>query len=171
MNRKFFLASISFFIFFLACAVWAGSEGKAPAFTLKDASGKVYSLAQYKDKNAVLMTFWASWCQPCVLEMPMIEKTYQKFRKDGLEVLSINVDTASGVAKAQQIVQRKAVTFPVLYDADSKAAGLYNPKGWYPFTLLVDKAGDIVYTHQGFNPGDEKELETEIGKALGLPKP
>ncbi len=149
----------------MTSAAYALGE-KAPAFSLKDASGKPYSISQYEGKKAVIMSFWASWCKPCILEMPMLEKVYGKYKDKGLEILSINNDNSSGQAKARQIVKRKRVTYPVLYDADSKVAGLYNPKSAYPFVVLIDKQGKIRYTHEGFATGDEIELEKEIEKAL-----
>jgi peroxiredoxin len=156
----------------MACALLMASAAfalgeKAPAFSLKDASGKPYSMSQYVGKKAVLMSFWASWCKPCILEMPMLEKLYGRYKGEGLEILSINTDNSSGLAKARQIVKRKRITYPVLYDTDSKVTGLYNPKSVFPFVVLIDKAGKIQYTHEGFAAGDEIELEKEIEKAIG----
>ena len=148
-----------------ASAAYALGE-KAPAFSLKDASGKPYAMSQYVGKKAVLMSFWASWCKPCILEMPMLEEMYVKYKDKGFEILSINTDNSSGLAKARQIVKRKRITYPVLYDTDSKVTGLYNPKSAFPFVVLVDKAGKIQYTHEGFAAGDEIELEKEIEKAI-----
>lgn len=139
---------------------------KAPAFRLKDASGKPYSIVDYRGKNVVFMSFWATWCKPCLLEMPRLEKVFHKYRERGLSLLYINVDTASGQAKARQIAKRKKLTAPVLYDADSKVMGLYNPKGSVPYAVLIDREGRIQYTHRGFQAGDMEQLEREIEKLL-----
>lgn len=166
--RSFFLRIFIVLLgIFVLVSVAAAAGGKAPAFSLKDASGKSYALADYAGKKAVLMTFWASWCKPCLLEMPMMEKIYQQYKDQGLEILSINTDTASGVPKAKQIVERKAVTYPVLYDTDSNVTGIYNPQGAFPYTVLINTAGEIIYTHKGFTPGDEKELDEKIRAAIG----
>lgn len=150
----------------MAVSAAQAAGGKASEFTLKDASGKAYRLSDYAGKSVVLMTFWASWCKPCLLEMPMMETIYQKYKDQGFVVLSINTDTSSGVAKAKQIALRKKVTYPVLYDTDSNVTGIYNPQGAFPYSVLIDKTGNIVFTHKGFTPGDEVKLDAEIQKAL-----
>ncbi|MCZ7582314.1 MAG: TlpA family protein disulfide reductase [Deltaproteobacteria bacterium] len=169
MRRKFYAIGAVAMLTVLALAASAGAVkvgDNIPGFWLKDADGKKFGIEQYAGKKVVLISFWASWCKPCLVEMVALQALYKRHDGKDLEILSINGDTSSGLAKAKQIVARKAVTYPVLYDTNSKVQSLLNPRGFFPFNILVDKSGAIVYTHQGYNAGDEKALEDEIAKAL-----
>ncbi|MBZ0274287.1 TlpA family protein disulfide reductase [bacterium] len=159
-------AAIALLALVCAASAYALSEGgAAPAFTLTDADGKPMSLSDHKGR-VVLMSFWATWCLPCLKEMPTLEEIYKEFEGRGFTVLSINTDASSGAARARQLVKRKKVTYPVLYDANSKVVGLYNPKGDLPFTVLIDREGKVAFTHTGFDAGFRETLEARIRAAL-----
>jgi peroxiredoxin len=70
------------------------------------------------------------------------------------------------VAEVPAWAKRNNVTFPVLLDEDSHIAGIYNPKKSAPLTVLIDKGGNVVYVHDGYNPGDEVALEQQVAKVL-----
>lgn len=149
----------------LVGTAWAVGE-KAADFTLKDLNGKSYRLADYRGK-VVVLSFWMTWCTPCKMEMPQLKVLYEKYHAQGLELWSITADNSSDIVRVKAIVNRYQLTNPVLHDADSRVNGLFNPRGDYPLTVLIDKEGKVAWVKNGYSPGEEKELEDQILRALG----
>jgi peroxiredoxin len=139
-----------------------------PDFTLErhDGTGTVnmHSLA---GRHVIAMSFWATWCDACQIELPQLETLYKKYRKDGLVVLAITMDTAETVPEVPAAVQRLGLTFPVLLDTESQVTGVYNPRNAAPLFILIDQHGKQVYSHEGFVIADVEEMEKEILEALG----
>jgi len=107
---------------------------------LLDGQGSV-RFADLKGK-IVLLNFWASWCAPCLYEMPYFQKLYDRFHKDGLEVLAVAVMDQR--AKALEFHRRHAFTFTALFDATGEVAKAYNLSGGPPMTLLVGRDGELI---------------------------
>jgi peroxiredoxin len=148
----------------------AASTKAAPAFTLRDVNGQPHTLAQYKGK-VVLVNFWATWCQPCMVEMPHLQKMHTELGPQGLVVLGISADSARDVGKVKPVVVTKGVTYPVLLDPQTTVVSLFNPAKTMPFNVVVDRAGNIAATHSGYNPGDEVTLRKEIEALLAQSAP
>jgi peroxiredoxin len=108
-------------------------------FTLKDSEGKSVSFKDLHGK-IVLINFWATWCGPCRMEMPSIEKLYRQHKDQGLVVLGIN-DEESGVASAY--LKKYGYTFTTLLDPDSQMHNQYQVRS-IPTTLVIGKDGKIV---------------------------
>lgn len=109
----------------------------APAFELPDITGKTWRLADLKGR-AVLLNFWASWCEPCRAEMPTLQQIADLYGADKLAVLAINFKEP--VARAIQFARTTGVTLPVLLDLDGKAAQKWGVKV-FPTTLMLDGQG------------------------------
>jgi len=153
-------------IILLAATVWAVGE-KAPDFSLKDLKGRTHRLSDQQGK-AVVLSFWMTWCGACKVEFPHLVKLYDQYNEQGLEIWSITADAPSDLPKVRSIVRRYKLNFPVLLDADSRVNSLYNQRSDYPYTVLIDREGKVAWTHVGFKPGEEAELEKQIKQALGL---
>ena len=139
-------------------------------FSLEDTKGKVVKLSAQKGK-VVVITFWATWCAPCLQELPHLNKFYKKHKKDGLTVLAINTDGPDTFAKAKTIIKRKRMKMPILKDPEGEVAALLNPRGTNPYTLFVDRFGRLAADHQGFAKGDEIKALAKITKLLAEPGP
>jgi peroxiredoxin len=139
----------------------------APDFSLKDLDGKTHRLSEAKGK-VVVLSFWMTWCAPCKAEMPFLKKYYEAYKDKGLEVWSITADSPSDLPKVRSIVKRYELTNPVLLDSDSRVNALLNQRSDYPLTIVIDKQGKVAWTHVGYQPGEEKLLEDQIKKQLGL---
>lgn len=87
-------------------------------------------------------------------------------KKDGLVVLAISIDGPETEAQVAPFVKTKGWTFPVLLDSETRATGLYNPRRAAPFTVLIDRHGKIVKKREGFNAGDEVQLEADVEAAM-----
>lgn len=111
----------------------------------KDLHGKVVDLGNLKGK-VIFLNFWATWCPPCLAEMPAVNKLYEKFKADQ-EVVFILVDADGNLSKAQKFMDRKGYQLPV-YSVDSEIPQQLF-KGSLPTTIVFDKAGRISYQESG----------------------
>ncbi|MGD9900504.1 MAG: TlpA family protein disulfide reductase [Calditrichaceae bacterium] len=116
------------------------SEDKAADFTLKDLSGKEFSLSDYKGK-VILVNFWATWCGPCLKEMPDLEKLYQKYKSKNFQILGIAV--ASKEKDIPKKVQSTGVTYPVLL-GNNQTVSDYGGFSSIPQSFIIDRDGSIV---------------------------
>ena len=113
----------------------------APNFTLPDLDGKMVSLADYKGK-VVLLNIWATWCPPCVEEMPSMEKLYQELKNESFEILAVSIDE-SGAKAVLPFMKKHKLSFPALTDTKGAINSLYQTTG-VPESFIVDKDGKIV---------------------------
>jgi len=139
-----------------AAGIAAGAP--AAAFSLPAAAGDTVNLADLKGQ-VVLINFWASWCGPCRQEMPILDQLYKKYRAAGFTLLGVNVEPKSG--DALSFLKGTPVSFPILFDTQSKVSTLYEVTGM-PSTVIVDRKGTIRYIHHGYKPGDEGEYLDQI---------
>ncbi len=138
----------------------------APDFTARDVGGKTFQLSDHFGKDVVLLDFWSTFCEPCKAEFPHLRAMYDAQRAKGLLVVGIAMDGPETVADVPAFVKRFELDFPVVTDEDSRIASLYNPKKSMPLSVLIDRQGRIVAVREGYNPGDEKLVEADVGKAL-----
>jgi peroxiredoxin len=134
------------------------SVGNDPIpFSVKDLEGKTLSLASYKGK-VVLLDFWATWCQPCKVEMPNVLRIHEKFNKKGFEIIGISLD--SDRAALDRYIKSYNVTWPQYFDGkgwQNGVAEMYKVRS-IPATYLIDKQGKIRYRSLR---GDELERAVE----------
>jgi peroxiredoxin len=112
----------------------------APEIKLNDLNGKPFDYQSLKGK-VVLLNFWASWCAPCIDEMPALEALYQKLKAQGFVILAIAEDDTLDDLKA--FVKEHQLNFPILYDQQAKLKATYGVSG-YPETFLINQSGKIV---------------------------
>jgi cytochrome c biogenesis protein CcmG/thiol:disulfide interchange protein DsbE len=120
------------------------AEGKlvhAPAFTLDrlDREGRL-GVADLRGK-AVVVNFWASWCVPCRDEAPVLQKTYERYRDQGLVVLGVDVNDFR--QDARRFMKRYGLSYPVVYDGKGSTVGKWGVRG-FPETFFVDRTGKLV---------------------------
>ena len=133
----------------------------APDFQFKDPEGRASSLGELKGKP-VLLNFWATWCGPCVHEMPFIQEIYDEWSDKGLVILAIDVGESSATVK--RFLQEHGFSFPVILDTGKIVAAKYNIRG-YPTTFLINQDGEIV----GYKVGafrSKEEIESGIRVVL-----
>jgi len=137
----------------------------ASDFTLRDMNGESVTLSSLEGK-VVIMSFWATWCGPCKEEMPHLQKMLTARRADGLEILSISTDDARSASRVKPFIKKMGYDFTVLLDRDSTVIGTYNPNKTLPYTVVVDRQGNVARRHSGYNPGDEVELGEFVSSLL-----
>ncbi len=148
------------------------ADKQAPAFTLKDTTGKNVSLADYKGK-AVVLDFWATWCAPCKIEIPWLTQLHDQYASQGLVVLGISEDDLDLDDKAALLKQKQEIAdsamklhinYPVLID-DKEVSKPYGGIDALPTTFYVDRNGKVIAATIGL--ADRDEIEANIKKALG----
>ena len=138
---------------------------KAPNFKLVNLDGKYVELDKETGGGPVLLSFWATWCKPCLEEMVEYNKIYEQYEDKGFTLLAISTDTEKSVAKVKPYIKSKGYNFPVLLDTNSEVARKYYAQQM-PYTVLLDKSGNIVYSHLGYMKGDEQKVEKLITELL-----
>jgi thiol-disulfide isomerase/thioredoxin len=108
-----------------------------PAFALADLDGKDWNLAALKGRP-VLLNFWASWCEPCRVEMPSLEQLAKRHEKAGLTVLSVNYQEGPPVIR--HFLELLPLSLPILLDRDGEVASAWTPRV-FPTTVLIDRRG------------------------------
>ncbi len=134
---------------------------KAPEFKLENIDGDYIALNDEIGSGPVLLSFWATWCKPCVEEMTKYKDLYEDYKDKGFKVLAISIDDERSVAKVKPFVKSKRYPFMVLLDPNSEVARKYYAQN-VPYSVLLDKSGKIVYTHLGYMKGDELKMKNKI---------
>lgn len=142
--------------------VSASTTAVAPTFTLPSRAGDNVSLEQLKGK-VVMLNFWASWCGPCRTEMPLLEQMHKRYSSLGFTMVGVNVE--ANTADAERWLKDTPVSFPVLFDRESKVSKLYDVNAM-PSTVFIDRKGNIRYLHRGYKAGDEGEYLNQIRALL-----
>lgn len=139
----------------------------APNFDLPtlDRDSRI-SLGDLQGK-VVYVDFWASWCGPCSVSFPYLERLRTQYKSEGFEVVAINLD--ADIEDAKRFLQRNAVTYPVLVDDQKQTPVQFGVKGM-PTAFLLDRAGNIRHVHTGFRSSDADKLARWIEQLL-LEKP
>ncbi len=138
-------------------------------FTLKMISGNEMTLGEIKNNQPVLINFWALWCKPCRSEMKALNKLYNKYKENGFEIIGINIDTPRSSAKVESFIKTLGIDYYIALDPNSELFNDFNGQV-LPLNILYDGKGNVVFRHTGYLPGDERELEKEIKKVLGVSK-
>jgi peroxiredoxin len=136
----------------------------APAFRLPSLAGGEVDLASLRGK-VVVLNFWATWCPPCVQEMPSLERLHRALGPEGLAVLTVSADEDE--AELTRFVSEHALTLPVLRDPGGRvAASLYHTTG-YPETFTLDRNGAILDHVVGPAEWDAPEALARFRALLG----
>jgi peroxiredoxin len=138
------------------------SASIAPNFALPSRSGDTVSLQDLKGQ-VVMLNFWASWCGPCRQEMPLLDQMHKRYSALGFTLLGVNVE--ANTKDAERWLADMPVSFPVLFDKESKVSKLYDVSAM-PSTVFIDRKGNVRYLHRGYKPGDESEYLNQIRALL-----
>ncbi len=135
----------------------------APSFSLSQLSQTSKTLDDYQG-HYVLLNFWATWCLPCLQEMPSLEKLYQRFQDQGLVVVAISSDE-EGASQVEPFVQRLKLTFPILLDADQTVSQKYGARN-LPSTFLIDPDGNVIGAAKGERDWYSEGAQSYIAELL-----
>jgi len=133
-----------------------------PNVVVHTAAGLTVRLADYKGK-VVLIDFWASWCPPCKTSFPALDAIYREYQEKGLEVLAVNVDERRHDAELFLVAHPHRLT--VLYDPNGVSPQAFGVKGM-PSSFLIDRAGNIRFTHMGYSGNVDESYRREVAQLL-----
>ena len=134
---------------------------KGPNFTLEDIDGDLVELNQEVGEGPILLSFWATWCKPCIEELNEYKQLYNEYKDSGFKMFAISTDDENTVAKVKPFVKSKGYNFPVLLDTNSDAVRLYYAQS-VPYSVILDKNGMMIYSHLGYMKGDEVKVKQII---------
>ena len=135
-------------------------QGNVPGYKLKTLEGKRISLRDYRG-SPLLINFWATWCVPCRKEFPIIKEIQNKFGKDGLVILAVNVDDKRSISGVKSFVSAHSLDFIIPLDPNRKLFNNFRGSS-LPLTLLIDASGNVVRTYSGFLGVWEEELDQQL---------
>ena len=140
-----------------------GLPAKAPDLTITTLEGRQFTLKNLSSQNQlVVINFWASWCRPCIQEMPHLERIHQGFRDKGVVFLGIATqDSASAV---RTFLAKQKITYEIVLDDQDKITSAFGGVRVLPTTIFVDSENNIVKIHKGYLA--EKALNDDLENLL-----
>jgi peroxiredoxin len=161
------LSVILVLVFYFAAFAQPESEGmrKGPNFKAENLEGDIIELEKELGDGPILLSFWATWCKPCIEELSEYKKIFNEFKDKGFKMFAISTDDERTVAKVKPFVKSKNYNFPVLLDTNSDVARLYYAQAM-PFSVILDEKGYIVYSHLGYMRGDELKVRDKISEMV-----
>lgn len=157
---KRFVILISLSVLCIASTAWAQ---QLPSVVLKDMRGRSVDTSKLSNNgNPIVLSFFATWCHPCIRELNAISDEYDEWQEDtGVKVILVSIDDAQNSQKVRPLVEGQAWDFDVLLDPDGELKRLMQVQN-VPHTFLIDGNGNIVYSHLGYTDGSENELYRKV---------
>lgn len=163
----------------LGCATGSSSRSSAepaavpaastlPDFRLQTIDGDRFVLSDHVGRDVIVLSFWATWCKPCLAELPHLSEMYDELNRDGLVVVAVSMDEPNTQSEVAPTARRLRLQMPVVIDAEQRAVRLYNKGRDAPLTVVIDRSGNIVQSQAGYHPGDEAKLKTKLEALLAL---
>ena len=137
---------------------------RGPGFRLARHGGGEATLDTWRGR-VVVLNFWATWCAPCTAEMPTLEALWRAHRNRGLVVIGVSVDRGAPAALIDPYVRNLALTFPILFDPDSKTAGAWRVTG-LPSTFVLRPDGDVAGVAVGPREWNSAEMRALLESLL-----
>ncbi len=149
----------------LAGLGFSTSSRPAPEMTVTDLSGKRLTLSSLKGKT-VLLNFWATWCPPCRMEMPSMQRLHAAMDPDKFVIVAVNLGETS--ADVRKFIQKSGYTFPIYLDPDQQAGNTYRIDA-IPSTFLIDRRGTIIGTFLGAREWDTPDVINAFSQVINTP--
>lgn len=168
--KKFVLAIAASIILPLSSlmAQDAAAPSEAPSVQVKNIDGGAANFSTSVEKGKItIVSFWATWCGPCIKELQAIDGHYADWQENyNMKLIAVSIDDARNVKKVKPKVLGEGWSYEIILDENqdlARAMNVNNP----PMTFIVDGNGKVVYTHQGYTPGAEDELEEHLKELSG----
>jgi peroxiredoxin len=154
------LGAVAGLSLFAATAVAVDVGERAPDFELRDLAGREVTLASLRGR-VVLVDFWASWCEPCAREMPLLQRLHEQYQAQGFTVVGVSID--NDAANIRRFLERHRVTFPILHDPGPRprVAGAFGLPAM-PTSYLIDRNGIVRYRQAGYRANEGPRLEQQV---------
>ncbi len=162
--KKIILGALTSLLMLTVNAQNTGSR-KIPAAKVKNLKGSEVSTDLLtNDGKPMVVSFWATWCKPCMNELSAIAENYEEWQAEtGVKLIAVSIDDSRNVAKVGPLVNSKGWEFEILTDQNGDFKRALNVNT-IPHTFLINGNGEIVWQHNAYAPGDEKALYEKIKK-------
>lgn len=160
MLKKLFTAA-------LLMTVGLSASAELPSVTLNDINGKTVDTAQLAaDGKPIVISFFATWCKPCLRELKAIHEVYPDWQDEtGVKVIAVSTDKAQDVQKVKPLITMKGWEYDVLLDPNEEFKRQMGVND-IPHVFVVDGNGNIVWTHQGYIEGGEDDIYEAVKSAI-----
>jgi cytochrome c biogenesis protein CcmG, thiol:disulfide interchange protein DsbE len=157
------MKKLSLLLLFCTFTAISFAQKSLPSTEVKTLEGQSIDIkSMVKEGQITVISFWATWCKPCVQELETIKEMYPDWKeKYGVEFIAVSVDDSKTIARVKPFVSNKGWEYTIVTDATKAfqtAMNVNNP----PLTVLINQKGEIVFEHLGYAQGDELELEEKI---------
>jgi len=166
VRKKMKILGIKLVLFFMFLSLRAQEIYN---FSLENTDNQTVFYNDLKGQKLTVLDFWATWCKPCLNALPKIAMLADTFKNKGVQFIGISVDGPRNWSKVKPFIQSLGVSYPVLIDKDGEVMRDLNINA-VPTLLVADENDEIVYSHEGFNLGDEKIIANELDKLLQINK-
>lgn len=141
------------------------AQSKIPSVEVKKISGETFNTSAISnDGKPMIISFWATWCKPCVQELTAISEQYEEWQKEtGVKVIAVSTDDSRNMARVQPFVNSRSWEYEIYLDPNADFKRALNVNN-IPHTFLVNGNGEIVWQHNSYTPGDEDELYELVKK-------
>lgn len=153
-------------VLILSSGVFA-QEGKLPSVNLKTLDGKLFnSDSIVNNGKPIVVSFWATWCKPCIMELTAIAENYEEWNKEtGVVLYAVSIDDSKTMSRVAPFINSKGWEYIVLLDPNGdfkRAMNVIN----VPHTFLIDSTGNIIDQHTSYAQGDEENLYEKIKASI-----
>ncbi|MBO7490337.1 MAG: TlpA family protein disulfide reductase [Bacteroidales bacterium] len=153
----------------LICGTVMAQNAKLPEnISLKTLDGKtVTSAVLQNDGKPFVISFWATWCKPCNVELNTIRELYEEWQEEtGIKIVAVSIDDSRSASKVKPHVDGNGWEYEVYLDQNRDLARAMNVGADVPYTFIINGEGEIVWMHKGYQPGGEDELIEQYRKIL-----
>lgn len=153
----------------LICGTVMAQNAKLPEnISLKTLDGKtVTSAVLQNDGKPFVISFWATWCKPCNVELNTIRELYEEWQEEtGIKIVAVSIDDSRSASKVKPHVDGNEWEYEVYLDQNRDLARAMNVGADVPYTFIINGEGEIVWMHKGYQPGGEDELIEQYRKIL-----
>jgi len=140
-------------------------HAQEPYFELQDLDNQWTSYSALKGEQLTVIDFWATWCQPCLRSLPALNDLYNEYKSSGVNFIGISIDGPRNQSKLKPFVNSMGLDYPILRDINSEIMSEMSVTT-VPTLLIIDKEGEVVFYHEGYRPGDEKYIRSNIEENL-----
>jgi peroxiredoxin len=157
------MKQFSLIFLFVFVIFFTNAQNTIPNISLKSLDGKLVNTANLSKDKVIVISFWATWCVPCINELDAISDVYDDWKEEtNVTLYAVSTDNSRSVKRVKPLVNGKDWDYEILLDTNNdfkRALGISS----VPFVLIV-KNNKIMYKHSGYTPGAEDELYEEIKK-------